>query len=155
MVAMRRAALSILIGTLSLGAPAAAWGPSSHFEVSAAFVPAAKPGADGAVLVFFTPRDPQVQVNREPAPHLKLDPEQRVLVDRQPPRDRGQASTFDPAQAKALDPEQPVRIPVALDPVAPRGTHAVKASVHYFYCSKREGWCRKGKNEVEISVRVP
>jgi hypothetical protein len=105
--------------------------------------------------VTFSPRDPQIRVNEEPAPRLKLDPAQGVLVDRQPPRDTGAAPAFDPATAKSLDPVTPVRFPVALAPNAPKGTHAVKASVTYFYCSKKDGWCRKSTTDVEVTVRVP
>ena len=31
----------------------------------------------------------------------------------------------------------------------------VKGTVTYFYCSKREGWCRKGTSEVAFTVAVP
>jgi hypothetical protein len=31
----------------------------------------------------------------------------------------------------------------------------VKGNVTYFYCSKREGWCRKGTSEVTFVVNVP
>jgi hypothetical protein len=31
----------------------------------------------------------------------------------------------------------------------------VKASVSYFYCSKTEGWCRKGQSDLEFAVLVP
>jgi hypothetical protein len=30
----------------------------------------------------------------------------------------------------------------------------VKATVTYFYCSQREGWCRKGTSDVEFPVDV-
>ena len=36
-----------------------------------------------------------------------------------------------------------------------RGDHEAKATVTYFYCSKRDGWCRKGTAELEIPVTVP
>ena len=125
---------------------------SEHFGVTAAFV--ARPGADGAIAVTFSEKDPDVHVNQEPAPRLKLDPSQAVLIGKQPPPP-SRVTPFDPATAKYLDPKVPVRFPAALAPGAPKGPHTVKAVVTYFYCSEREGWCRKGSAEVEVPVTVP
>ena len=58
-------------------------------------------------------------------------------------------------EAKYLDTTVPRPFPVLLKAGAPAGTHAVKASVTYFYCSKSEGWCRKGTSDVAFDVRVP
>ena len=143
----RRFAATVLIGlpgALLAAAP-------QHFTLAASFVPAAKPGANAAVSVSFVPRDPDVRINEEPAPRLKLDPEQAVLVDKQ----RSAAASvkpYDPEGAKYIDLGAPLSFPVALAPGVAKGPHAVKATVVYFYCSKREGWCRKGSTEVEFSV---
>lgn len=148
---------ALILGLLAaLAAPAALFaGPPTHFDLSAVFLPAPKPGSDAAIAVTFLPREPQIRVNEEPAPRLKLDPAQAVLADKQPPRDSAGAAPFDPATAKSLDPMVPVRFPVALLPNAPKGTHAVKASVTYFYCSKQDGWCRKATTDIEVTVRIP
>lgn len=141
-----------LVITLLLGLPGGLLAAApQHFTVSASFVPAAKPGANAVVSVSFVPRDPDVRINEEPAPRLKLDPEQTVLVDKQP---SGAAAVkpYDPETAKYLDLGAPVSFPVALAPGAAKGPHPVKATVVYFYCSKREGWCRKGSTEVEFTV---
>jgi hypothetical protein len=132
--------------------PAAAVAAVEHFTVSGAYVSPAKPKATGNVVVTFLPNDPDVKVNEEPAPRLKLDPEQTVLVDRQPPAPRRGESGGEP---KYLDTSLPVAFPVALSPKAPKGEHPVKGTVTYFYCSKREGWCRKGTAEVAFTVAVP
>jgi len=134
--------------------PAALAAAPRHFEVGASFVSPARPGADAAVAVTFVALDPDVRVNEEPAPRLKLDPAQAVLVDKQKPvSSRGEA--FDPEKARYLDLAAPVLFPVALSPGAPKGSQAVKGSVTYFYCSKREGWCRKGTADVSVAVTVP
>jgi hypothetical protein len=133
-------------------ASAASAAAVEHFTISAAYVPPAKPRASANVLVTFVPNDPDVKVNQEPAPRLKLDPEQTVLVDRQPPVTRKGESGGEP---KYLDTTLPVAFPVALSPKAPKGEQPVKASVIYFYCSKREGWCRKGTADLELTVAVP
>ena len=141
-----------LAAAVLLLAPAAAVAVGEHFTVSAAYVPPAKPKAAASVAVTFIPADPDVKINQEPAPRLKLDPEQVVLVDRQPPAPRRGESGGEP---KYLDPSLPVSFPVALNPKAPKGEQAVKGNVTYFYCSKREGWCRKGTSEVAFIVNVP
>jgi len=132
--------------------PAAAMAVGEHYTVSAAYVPSAKPRATAAVAVTFIPADPDVKINQEPAPRLKLDPDQVVLVDRQPPAPRRGESGGEP---KYLDTSLPVSFPVALNPKAPKGEQPVKGNVTYFYCSKREGWCRKGTSEVTFVVNVP
>jgi len=127
---------------------------ADRVNVTASWVPPAKAGASGAVAVTFDTKDPDVHVNRDPAPRLALDPDQRVLVDKQPPRAR-RGGSADVEAAGFYDTETPVTFPVAVSPAAPKGEHEVKGSVTYFYCSKRDGWCRKGTSEVEIPVAVP
>jgi hypothetical protein len=145
-------ALAALAASALLTAPPLA-ASSKHFGVSAAFVPPAKAGASAKLDVTFTPYDPDVNVNEEPAPRLRLDPGQKVLVDKQPPPP-ARTPTFDPDSARYLDLALPVSFPVALAPDAPKGSHTLKASVTYFYCSKREGWCRKGTADLDVPVTV-
>lgn len=129
-------------------------GAPTHFDVTAAFVPPAKPGAGGAIAVSFLAHDPDVHINEEPAPRLRLDPEQSTLLDRQPPPPKS-VPVFDPEVARYLDLKKPVQFPVAFAPKAARGAHTVKANVIFFYCSQREGWCRRGSADVEVGVTVP
>jgi hypothetical protein len=145
---MKALASAVLIILL----PAAGMAMGDHYTVSAAYVPPTRPKATPTVVVTFIPADEDVKVNQEPAPRLKLDPEQTVLVDRQPPPSRRAESG---AQPKYLDTSLPVAFPVALNPRAPKGEQPVKGVVTYFYCSKREGWCRKGTSEVSFTVNVP
>lgn len=125
-----------------------------HFDVAASFVPPKAPGGKGAVSVLFSPTDPDVHINEEPAPRLKLDPGQFVLVDRQAPA-AARAADFDPEKARYLDLAKPLRFPVAIARKAPKGKQELKAEVVYFYCSKREAWCRRGTALVEFTVEVP
>jgi hypothetical protein len=135
--------------------PAAALaGPLQHFEVTASFTPPKKAGGIGAVAVTFRALDPDVRVNESPAPRLKLDILQAVLVDKQPPASEG-VPAYDPSNVRYLDLAKPVLFPVAVFPKAPRGENLVPASVVFFYCSEREDWCRRGTAEVEIPVKVP
>jgi hypothetical protein len=141
---------------------AAAWGLAflwaapagpQHFTLTASYAPAAKAGGDGAIAVTFTPRDADVHINENPPARLKLDPEQKVLLDKQapaPPR----VEPFDPEKVRYIDLALPVVFPVAVAPGAPKGAQSVKATVVYFYCSKSQGWCRRGSTDVDVSVTV-
>ena len=134
--------------------PAAALAVSArHFEVTAAFTPAKNAAANAAVAVTFRPLDPDVKVNETPAPRLKLDLAQAVLLDKQAPPS-SQVLDYDPLTARYLDAAKPVLFPVAIAPTAPKGAHQVKASVVYFYCSTREAWCRRGSVDILVPVTV-
>jgi len=124
-----------------------------HFTLTAAYEPGAK--RQGLVAVQFKGTDPDVAVNEKPGPRLALDPAQTLLVDKQAPQGKVPPAPPDPKDGKYLDLSLPVVFPVALANEATTGEHAVKAKVTYFYCSKRDGWCRKGTTELEIPVKVP
>ena len=146
---MMRLLLSLLVVPVALGA-----GPQKHFELLASFEPPETVGGDGAVAVTFRALDPDVRLNETPAPRLKLDLTQDVLVDRQDPAPRS-LPAFDPLTARYLDLAEPVRFPVAISPTAPAGVQRVEAQVVFFYCSVREAWCRRGTADVEVAVTVP
>jgi hypothetical protein len=46
----------------------------------------------------------------------------------------------------------PVSFPVGWAATPPASRETVKAEVVYFYCSKRDGWCRKSNAPVSFSV---
>lgn len=125
-----------------------------HFDVVAAFEPPKKGGDVAHVAVSFSPLDPDVHINEDPPPRLKLDVDQAVLVDKQPPAP-AKVADWDPDNARYLDLAKPVRFPVAFAAAAPKGGQTVKATVVFFYCSSREGWCRRGTSDVEVPVSVP
>jgi hypothetical protein len=141
---------SLLVALVPVAVLAAS---ARHFEVAAAFDPPKTPAGRGSVAVTFRALDPDLRVNEAPAPRLKLDLDQTVLVDRQPPPP-SRGLDYDPLSARYLDTTKPVLFPVAIAPTAPRGSHSVKASVVYFYCSTREAWCRRGSVDVLIPVTV-
>ena len=119
-------------------------GASPHFAISAEFRPGKTPGA-GEVAVTFAPKDPDVKINVTPPPRLKLDEGQKVLAEKAAPK-RGGA-----ADEKYLDLTFPVMFPVSVLGSAP-AAQTVKGALTYYYCSHREGWCRKGTADVEIPV---
>jgi len=121
-------------------------GASPHFAISAQFRPGKTPGA-GEVEVTFAPKDPDVKVNVTPPPRLKLDEGQKLLAEKVAPKRAGASDE------KYLDLTFPVVFPVSvLGSVPPAQT--VKGSLTYYYCSHREGWCRKGTADLEIPVKA-
>jgi hypothetical protein len=138
-------------GALFQGAGA----PPPHFDVRATFS-APRRGAPAEVAVQFVAKDPDVKINEVPAPRLKLSsgPATVVTSPAKPSsaaKDGGSGSE----PGNYLDLTLPVTFPVTVDPSAARGSHDVKGTVTYFYCSKREGWCRKGTADVAFPIAVP
>jgi hypothetical protein len=126
--------------------------PSPHFDVSAAYEAPAKKGAPANIVFEFKKKDPDVNINEEPAPRLKFAAGS-VLVAQKPPKSSGVIP--DPATAHYIDLSKPVRIPVTTALDAPKGLSTVKTTLSYFYCSKRENWCRKGTADFDLAVVLP
>lgn len=130
--------------TLALVALALLDVSAAHVEVRAEL----RQGRTGAeVAVTFSPRDHDIKVNQSPAPRLALDASQKVLSLKPVKTEKGEK------KEGYLDTTFPVVFPVELAPVA-RGTPPVKGTLTYYYCSKAEGWCRKGTQDVEVPVAI-
>jgi len=139
---------------LVMALPTAVAAAPQHFDLLASFEPPEKPGEDAAVAVRFRTLDPDLRLNETPAPRLKLDLTEPVLLDRQPPAPR-RVPDYDPLTAKYIDLAEPVRFPVAVAPTAPGGVQRVEAKVVYFYCSIREAWCRRATAKIDFTVTAP
>jgi hypothetical protein len=137
------ACLALLPATVLAGAN------STDFSVGATFVAAKKKSAPASISILFKPASPDVRINAEPGPRLKLDPGQKVLTYTPPPGVMAPPS-FDPAFAKYLDLSKPLSFDVTHVPGT--GKKWIDGSVVYFYCSKKEGWCKKGTSSFEVSV---
>jgi len=147
--------MTMLAGVLLLAGTFLEGAPPTHFDVTATFNPPRR-NAPAEVAVQFVGKDPDVKINEVPAPRLKLSSGPAAVAV---PSASGKAKT-PPAPAGAetahyLDLTLPVTFPVTLDPAAPRGTHDARGTVTYYYCSKREGWCRKGTADVAFPIAVP
>jgi hypothetical protein len=121
-------------------------GTSPHFAITAQFRPGKTSGA-GEVAVTFAPKDPDVKINVVPPPRLKLDEAQKLLAEKPAPRRAGAPDE------KYLDLTFPVVFPVSVIG-AVHGEQSVKGALTYYYCSHREGWCRKGTADLEIPVKA-
>ena len=121
-------------------------GSSPHFAVTAQFRPGKTAGA-GEVAVAFAPKDPDVKINVTPPPRLKLDEGQKLLAEKVAPKRAGAPDE------KYLDLTFPVVFPVSVLGSVP-AAQTVKGLLTYYYCSHREGWCRKGTADLEIPVKA-
>jgi hypothetical protein len=121
-------------------------GTSPHFAISAQYRPG-KAAGTGEVAVTFAPKDPDVKINTTPPPRLKLDEGQKLLAEKTVPRKDGAPDE------KYLDLTFPVVFPVAVTGPL-QGEQTVKGALTYYYCSHREGWCRKGTADLEIPVKA-
>ncbi len=125
---------------------------SQHFEVTAAYEAPAKKGAPGNLVFEFKQKDPDVYINEEPAPRIKFAAGAPLVA---PPPPKGSGVIPDPANVKYLDLSKPVRFAVTPAPDAAKGMSRVKTTLSYFYCSKRENWCRKGTADFDLAVVLP
>ena len=145
---MLTALLSTLLlqGALQMTAQAM---PSPHFEVMAAYEAPTKKGGPASIVFEFKKKDPDVNINEDPAPRIKFAPGSPLVA---PPPPKSSGVIPDPANAHYLDLVRPVRFPVTFAPDAAKGLSTVKTTMSYFYCSKRENWCRKGTAEFDLAV---
>ena len=120
-----------------------------HFDVTAAY--SSRRAGAGEVAVRFVARDPDVKINEHPAPKLKI--ESGPLAVAAPPA-AGDSKPAPAEPGRYLDLTLPVTFPVTVAAGTARGEHPAAGTVTYFYCSKREGWCRKGTAPVSLTVAV-
>lgn len=125
---------------------------SQHFEVTAAYEAPAKKGATANLLFQFKQKDPDVYINEEPAPRIKFAAGAPLVA---PPPPKSSGVIPDPANVKYLDLAKPVRFAVTPATDAAKGMSRVKTTLSYFYCSKRENWCRKGTADFDLAVVLP
>jgi hypothetical protein len=147
--------MTLLAGVLMAGSLFESTPKPTHFDVTATFTPA-RGAAPTEVAVQFVATDPDVKINEVPPPKLKLEAGPATVVPPvrpATPAKGGSAAAAGPGHY--LDLTLPVTFPVTLAPGTPRGSHDARGTVTYFYCSKREGWCRKGTAEVAFAIVVP
>jgi len=146
--------MTLLAGLLMAGALFESAPKPTHFDVTATFTPARR-NAPGEVAIQFVARDPDVKVNEVPAPRLKLLAGPATVAAPVRPAAPAKGGPAGVGTGQYLDLTLPVTFPVTLAPGTPPGSHDAKGTVTYFYCSKREGWCRKGTAAVAFPITVP
>ena len=73
--------------------------PSPHFEVLAAYEAPAKKGAPASIVFEFKKKDPDVNINEEPAPRIKFAAGSPLVA---PPPPKSSGVIPDPANRPAL-----------------------------------------------------
>ncbi len=146
--------MTLLAALLMAGALFESAPRPTHFDVTATFTPARR-NAPGEVAIQFVARDPDVKINEVPAPRLKLEAGPAAVAALARPVAPARGGPAGSGPGHYLDLTLPVTFPVTLATGTPRGSHDAKGTVTYFYCSKREGWCRKGTAEVAFPIAVP
>lgn len=126
--------------------------PSPHFDVSAAYQPPAQKGAPGHIAFEFKKKDPDVNINEDPAPRIKFAPGSPLVA---PPPPKSSGDIPDLATAHYIDLSKPLLLPVTVAPGAAKGLSTVRTTLSYFYCSKRENWCRRGTADFDLAVALP
>ena len=96
---------------------------SPHFDVSAAYEAPAKKGVPANIVVEFRKKDPDVNINEEPAARLKFGPGSPLVA---PPPPKGSGVIPDPANAHYLDLSKPVRFPVTVAEGAAKGLNTTQ-----------------------------
>lgn len=146
--------MTLLAGLLMAGALFESAPKPTHFDVTATFTPARR-NAPGEVAIQFVAKDPDVKVNEVPAPRLKLLAGPATVAAPVRPAAPAKGGPAGAGPGQYLDLTLPVTFPVTLAPGTLPGSHDAKGTVTYFYCSKREGWCRKGTAAVAFPITVP
>ena len=126
---------------------------SQHFEVTAAYEAPAKKGAPAQPRVRVQDRRTPTSTSTKSRPRASSSPP--VARWSLPRRRRVPGVIPDPANVKYLDLSKPVRFAVTPAPNAAKGMSRVKTTLSYFYCSKRENWCRKGTADFDLAVVLP
>jgi hypothetical protein len=126
--------------------------PSPHFDVSAAYEAPARKGAAGHIVFEFKKKDPDVNINEDPAPRIKFASGSPLVA---PPPPKSSGDIPDLANARYIDLSKPLLLPVTVVPGAAKGLSMAKTTLSYFYCSKRENWCRRGTADFDLAVALP
>jgi hypothetical protein len=152
MIATAFVSALLLQGALPMAPMTPSLMPSQHFEITAAYEAPARKGAAQHLVFQFKQKDPDVFVNEDPAPRIKFAAGAPLVA---PPPPKSSGVIPDPANVKYLDLAKPVRFSVTTAPDASQGMSRVKTTLSYFYCSKRENWCRKGSSDFDLAVVLP
>jgi hypothetical protein len=145
--------MTLLAGLLMAGALFESAAKPTHFDLTATFTPVRN--GSGEVAIQFVAKDPDVKVNEIPAPRLKLEAGPATVTAPVRPAAPAKGGPAGVGPGRYLDLTLPVTFPVTLASGTPRGSHDARGTVTYFYCSKREGWCRRGTAEVAFPITVP
>jgi hypothetical protein len=103
-------------------------------------------GGDTAAIRVVLKPAPGIHVNGSPLPSLRLAPGS-VAVAHGSAEAAVNASGYLVADSAVIQ-----RVSIRKD--APRGTHVLRGSVTYYFCSDTEGWCMRDQQPLELSLTI-
>lgn len=105
-----------------------------------------KAGTTGEILVNFKPKD-EIHINLDPPISVSFDSGTAISTTGKPVTTKGVKSEY-------LDVSKPVSQKFTLSKRMKSGTHALKGTLTYFYCSGNDGWCSRFKEPFEFTIKV-
>ena len=103
-------------------------------------------GQTGEMVIALRPAE-GFHINAEPPVRVSLDSAATVSLVGEPLQIVAETTGY-------LDPEAEVKQRFRVTKNAAAGTHRLKITITYFYCSDSEGWCRPFRHPVELTLLV-
>ncbi len=105
-----------------------------------------KPGETGEITITLSPAE-GYHINANPAVEIALDKSAAVILKGEPSQVIDRANGY-------LSSRSPVRQTFYVPSSTAAGSHLVKGTVTYFYCSDSEGWCRRYRQPVSFTFTL-
>ena len=109
---------------------------------------------EGRIILKLTVQE-GMTVNPQPSFSIEFSPSPAVVFSKEKYTDADlDIKIVEELGEGYLDLKNPVEIPFAVNPDAAEGEHLLVGKIHYFICSKEEGWCLKSSSEFSVSLSV-
>ncbi|MBM2841143.1 MAG: hypothetical protein HW412_1671, partial [Bacteroidetes bacterium] len=103
-------------------------------------------GGTGKIMIAFTPID---------GIHINVDPPLSVKLERNTPfRFEGKLDISTDKESGYLSMSMPVEQRFAVTRKTKPGSHTIKGTLVYYFCSDTEGWCRKFTQPIALKLNV-
>lgn len=103
-------------------------------------------GTDGAILLAFSPVD-GIHINTDPPVEFAIEKNSPITLTGDPDITADKETGF-------LSTSSPIRQQFRVSTEATPGTHFVKGTIVYYFCSDTQGWCTKFKQSVTLKLIV-
>lgn len=103
-------------------------------------------GSEGTILISFVPVD-GIHITSTPAVTMSLEKNSPFAI-RKPAGFKTDKKTGFLATSSPVE----QRFVVAKD--SSPGTHVLRGTITYYFCSDEEGWCRKSTHPVELKLTI-
>ena len=119
--------------------------PHVRFEIRLASTTLTR-GGTGELILTLTPKE-GIHINTDPPMEFEFEKDSSIHPLK---------ITSLPTNSKTgyLITDQPVRYSFSLDNKISKGTHSLKGSVRYFFCSDTEGWCNRFVQPINLRFTV-